>query len=119
MSNQENKGVQPIYTVPPAVTDKTWGEVQLKALDVQLKTLENQKYQIDKLGEFADKGLNALKSYFGLKNMIMSALSYVLIAGIVIGAYLLTQSGKLSGETFAFLMGSVVGYIISILSERS
>mgnify|MGYP000453931800 CR=1 FL=1 len=45
--------------------------------------------------------------------------AYVLIGAVVIGAIILTWLGKVSGETFAFLMGTVVGYIISLLAKHA
>jgi xanthine/uracil permease len=39
------------------------------------------------------------------------------IAGLVVlSSTILTWYGKLGGETYAFLMGTIIGYIISLLS---
>lgn len=107
-----------IYTVPPSLDAKTWSEIQLKWAEVRLKEVEAEREKTRALIELAREGINSLKDYY-LKKIPRATLpAHILISTVVIGTIILTWLGKVEGETFAFLMGTVVGYIISLLSKH-
>lgn len=113
-----------VYTVPPNLDSKTWADIQSKWVDVRLKEIEaeKEKNEIEKeknraLIELIREVANSLKDYYLKKIPRATIPAYVLIAIIVIGAIALTWLGRVSGETFSFLMGTIVGYIISLLSK--
>jgi len=108
----EEKVQQVIYAVPPSVDGKTWAEVEKKRLEVQ-------KYQIDKADAIIRDIAKIAKEYYGRKTMNIALISFFMIGGIAFAAGLLTFIGRLSGETFAFLAGSIVGYIITILAKHT
>ena len=108
----EDKEQQVIYTVPPSVNGKTWAEVEKKRLEVQ-------KYQIDKVDAIVRDIAKIAKEYYGRKTMNITLISFIMIGGIAFAAGLLTFIGRLSGETFAFLAGSIVGYICLLYTSPS
>lgn len=113
MSSEEHRFYYPrdlLSTVPPSVDPKTWAEVVSRVLEVErekVKAIENA----------VNVAVGSLKEYFLEKATRISVPAYALVGAVVIASALLTWHGKLGGETFAFLMGTVVGYIISVLSK--
>ena len=108
-----------IYTAPPSVDAKTWAEIQSKWVEVRLKEVEAEREKMNAFVELAREGMNSLKDYY-LKKIPRATLpAYILVGTVVIGATILTWPGKVEGETFAFLMGTVVGYIISLLAKHT
>ena len=107
-----------IYTVPPNVDSKTWAEIQSKWIDARLKEIEAEREKTKAFIELAREGMNSLKDYYLRKIPRATLPAYILVAAVVIGATILTWLGKVGGETFAFLMGTVVGYIISLLAKH-
>jgi F0F1-type ATP synthase assembly protein I len=101
---------QVIYAVPPSVDAETWAEVEKKRIES-----ENEK--TTKIIELAREIADKFEKYQSAKISRVVLLSYLVIGGIIIGSTILTWIGKVGGETYAFLMGTVIGYIISILSE--
>lgn len=121
MSNEEERnGISQImYTVPPSVDSKTWADIQSKWIDVRLREIETEKEKTEVFAELAKEAMNTLKDYYLKKIPKISLPAYILV-GIVVGAVtFMTWLNKVSGETFAFLMGTVVGYIITLLSKRT
>jgi len=108
-----------IYAVPPNVDSKTWADIQSKQIDVRLKEIEVEREKIKAFIDLAREGMKSLKDYYLRKIPRATVPAYILIATIVIGATILTWLDKVGGETFAFLMGTVVGYIISLLAKHT
>jgi len=111
----EEQGVKApsiVYTVPPNLDSKTWADIQSKWIEV-----EREKNRA--LIELAGEVVNNLRDYYLKKTTRATIPAYVLIATVVIGAIALTWLGRVSGETFSFLMGTIVGYIISLLSKHT
>ena len=120
MTSEERREGTPyvVYAVPPDIDAKTWADIQLKWVEVRLKEVEVEREKINALTELAREGMNSLKDYY-LKKLPRATLpAYALVGAVVIGATILTWLGKVGGETFAFLMGTIVGYIISLLSKH-
>jgi hypothetical protein len=44
--------------------------------------------------------------------------AFVLIGGMLVGTWVLTRERIVSGEAFAFLVGSLVGSVVTFLMER-
>lgn len=108
----EEESKQPIvYSVPPSVDGKTWAEVEKAKIDAQNK-------QIDKISQIINNITASFKDYYMKKTARATYPAYIMIGMIAIIAGILAWTGKISGETFAFLGGSIVGYLISILSKH-
>ena len=107
-----------VYTVPPSVDAKTWADIQSKWVEVRLKEIEAEREKTKTFVELAREGMNSLKDYYLRKIPRATLPAYILVGIVVVGATVLTWLGKVGGETFAFLMGTVVGYIISLLSKH-
>ena len=121
LSSEEHRERTPyiIHTVPSNVDAKTWAEVQSKWVEVRLKEVETEREKMNAFVELAREGMNSLKDYY-LKKIPRATLpAYILVGTVVTGATILTWLGKVGGETFAFLMGTVVGYIISLLAKHT
>jgi len=107
-----------IYTVPPNVDPKTWADVQLKWVDAKLKEIEADKEKAKAFIELAREAMTHAKEYYLRKIPRATLPAYMLIGVVVVGAIILTLLDRVSGETFAFLMGTIVGYVISLLSKH-
>jgi len=106
-----------IYAIPPNIDPKIWADIQYKWIEVRLKEIEVERERAKGYIELAREGVNSLKDYYLRKIPRTTIPAYLIVAVIVFGAIALTWLGKVSGETFAFLMGTIVGYIISLLSR--
>jgi len=85
---------------------------------------ETAKYTGDKIyqgfSEFCGvlKDLtNTYKEYLLKKTLRLTAPLYVLLSVIFIGAVYLTITDKINGEAMALLIGTIVGYIITLISQ--
>jgi len=112
-SEKHKEGISyvPYNIIPLNIDSETWAEIQRKWIDVD-------REKIKALVDVAKEIVNGLKDYYLKKVHKVTLPSYILIAIVVIVATILTGLGKVSGETFAFLMGTIVGYIISLLSKH-
>jgi len=108
-----------VYTIPPNIDPKTWADIQSKWVDVRLKEIEAEREKTKTFVELAREGMNTLKDYYLRKIPRATIPAYILVGTVVVGAIVLTWLGRVGGETFAFLMGTVVGYIISLLSKHT
>jgi hypothetical protein len=87
-----------------------------KAREVDWKTWsETEKYKYEKISEAFNNVVKALKDYYLKGKTILSLSAFILIAVIFCTVALLTWFGRISGETFAFVSGTIVGYIITLL----
>jgi hypothetical protein len=76
---------------------------------------ETEKYKYDKISDAMYNFVNTVKDYY-LKGKIIHSISSFILVGIIFGTVaFLTWLGKISGETFAFVSGTIVGYIITLL----
>ena len=57
------------------------------------------------------------KEYILKKTLRVVAPLYVLILVIFVGGVYLTVTGKISGEAMALLIGTIVGYVITLISQ--
>lgn len=108
-----------IQTVPPSVDSKTWAEIQSRWIEVRLKEVEVEKENTKAFIELTREIMDNLKDYYLKKIPNITWPAYILVGVVVLGATILTGLGKVEGETFSFLMGTIVGYIISLLSKRT
>ncbi len=111
MSSDEQRYIpQIVLTVPPNIDSKTWAEVRLKEIEVQRETVRV-------LEALAKDLSNTLKDYYLRKIPRTTIPAYTIAGLVVLSSTILTWYGKLGGETYAFLMGTIIGYIISLLSR--
>ena len=108
---------QVIYAVPPSIDAKTWSEVQKRWAEVEEKRIEAQKERDSAIREIIKDIASRFERYYTAKTSRIAWPSYALITGIIIASTFLTWIGRVGGETYAFLMGTVIGYLISILTK--
>lgn len=101
-----------LHTVPPNIDGETWAKVQQKWAEVEER-------KIDAYLEFGEKLLEQFSKYYLQKTSKIAWPVYILVGISILASAILTGLGKMSGETFAFLMGTVVGYLISVLSKHT
>jgi len=112
---QREKSTMPqiIHTIPPSVDAKTWAEVQKRWAEVEEKKTE----QTAKIIELTKDLAGRLERYYSAKTSKFVWPSIALIAAVIGTSTALAWIGRVSGETYAFLMGTVIGYLISILTR--
>jgi hypothetical protein len=91
--------------------EEKWVEVEKYKADVE-------KLKIEKYTDLINKGIISFKEYAttGRRNITIAV--FLLILFIFISMAFLTYLGRVSGETFAFVTGTIIGYIISILKQN-
>jgi hypothetical protein len=62
--------------------------------------------------------VNAVKDYYIRGRKLLTLSAFTLIATIFCVMAFLTFIGRVGGETFAFVTGTIVGYIISLLAGK-
>jgi uncharacterized membrane-anchored protein YhcB (DUF1043 family) len=94
--------------------------IELEKVRQQTTQIQGEKiYQGFK--EFCDvlRGLaDTYKDYILKKTLRVAAPLYILMTVIFLGAVWLTATGKISGEAMALLIGTIIGYIITLISEH-
>ena len=58
------------------------------------------------------------KEYVLKKTLRVTVPLYLLMAALLVAGTILTLLGKISGEAMALLIGTIVGYIITLISEH-
>ena len=114
--SQKEKSTAPqiIHTIPPSVDAKTWAEVQKRWAEIEEKKIDQTAKIIESLTkDFADR----FERYYSGKISKFLWSSVGLIAAVIIASTVLAWIGRVGGETYAFLMGTVIGYLISILTK--
>jgi hypothetical protein len=89
-------------------------------IDIEAEKIwsEVEKYKADKISEGFSKLIDAFREYY-LKTVRITLLAaWIIICLIFLATALLTYLGKVSGETFSFVAGTIVGYIISLLGAK-
>jgi len=86
--------------------------------EVELKRLEVERYKADKVYEGFSLLVEAFKEYYLRTGKMMVLSAWIAITIIFVLSAYLTYLGKVSGETFSFIAGTIVGYIISLLGGR-
>ena len=76
------------------------------------------KYQTDKYTEAFNNLVNALKEYYTKGRKLITLSAFILIGIIFATMAFLTYYKIIGGETFAFVSGTIVGYIISLLAGK-
>jgi hypothetical protein len=107
------------------MSDEESGETQLqffikdeqKWLEVEKYKANVEKYKTEKYVELLNKGLEAFKEYATRTKRNITIGVFVLITLIFFSMATLTYFGKVGGETFAFVTGTIIGYIISVLKQ--
>ena len=90
-------------------------EINLEATRIQAQTT---RYQTDKIVEAFNNLVNAFKDYYLKGHRLLTLSAFTLIALIFCVIAFLTYMGRVGGETFAFVTGTIVGYIISLLAPK-
>ena len=91
-----------------------------KEIDIEAQKIwsEVEKYKVDKISESVSKLIDAFKEYY-LRTARITSLSAWIILGLIFSVTaFLTYLGKIGGETFSFVAGTIVGYIISLLGAK-
>jgi len=90
-------------------------EIDIEALKIQS---EREKYIVDKISESVSKIVDAFKEYYLKTTRTTLLAAWVLVGIIFLVTAFLTYLGKIGGETFSFVAGTIVGYIISLLGAK-
>ncbi len=88
-----------------------WAEVQKYLADV-----EKEKTAI--YSDIANNLIDSVKQYSEKRRQNITFMVASLIGLIFISMAYLTYLDKVGGETFAFVTGTIVGYIISLLKQN-
>jgi hypothetical protein len=86
-----------------------------KWLEIEKAKLENEKFNTERYIEFGNGVISAYKEYVSSGRRTITIASFIFIGLIFVSMAFLTFYGKLNGETFAFVTGTIVGYIINLL----
>ncbi len=86
------------------------------ALDVVNAVLDRVQPLIDLINTLADKSLRTREAE-GRFKIRMAWIVAGLVVFIVGGAGVLTYFGKVDGQTFGFLLGLVVGYVLTFIRD--
>ena len=86
-----------------------------KWLDAEKYKADVERYQTEKYCEVINKAIDAIKEFTikGKRNITIAVFTFVAL--IFFTMALLTYYDKISGETFVFVAGTIVGYIIGML----
>ena len=113
------------YNVPPNISDSAWLEAEKTRVEIEKEKLkiqeelEKKRLELqERLLTLAEKLAPEYKEYIKSKNKLVIIPSYIVILFIAGIATYLAAIGKISGETVAFLLGTLAGYAISITSEK-
>lgn len=77
-----------------------------------------EKFKANKLAEAFVKIAGEYKEYMLSATWRTTLPAYILMMIIFLSVTWLTRIGIVAGETFAFTAGTVIGYIISLLTQR-
>lgn len=89
-----------------------------KWLEVEKYKVDVAKLQTEKYLEIGNKLIDSYKEYATSGRRIITTAVFLFIALIFVSMAILTYFDKVTGETFAFVTGTIVGYIISILKQN-
>jgi len=93
-------------------------EVQLKQTELQLEQAKNFGMLIDKLVPVAERYLTAKMEKLEAPKFKWSYIVVcILLVILLVGSMILAYYGKISSENFAFLMGTVVGYLMTFMKD--
>lgn len=98
-----------------AEKEKSLREVNIEATKIWAETT---RYQTDRIVEAFNVLVNAVKDYYIRGRKLLTLSAFMLIATIFCVMAFLTFIGRVGGETFAFVTGTIVGYIISLLAGK-
>ena len=105
MGDEEQEG--PLYLIKD---EQKWLEVEKYKADLE-------KYKTDKYVELLNDAINAIKEYTLRSKRTITIAVFIFIAIIFVTMAILTYYGRVGGETFAFVAGTIIGYIISLLRQ--
>ena len=90
------------------------------------KWLESERYKADierlkteKYSELGYKLIDSYKEYVSSGRRTITVAVFIFIGLIFFTMAVLTYFDKINGETFAFVTGTIIGYIISILKQST
>jgi|GEM_PF-1014355 hypothetical protein len=98
-----------------------------KEIDIEVLKLQSEveKYKADKTSESVsklvdafNKLVDAFKEYYLKTTRTTLLAAWILVGIIFLVTAFLTYLGKIGGETFSFVAGTIVGYIISLLGAK-
>lgn len=74
--------------------------------------------KFEKLHSLGLQIVEAYKEYHLKKSSRIIISAYIIVGIIAVAATFLALAGKLESEAYSFLAGTIVGYVISILSKQ-
>ena len=98
---------RPYFVVEDA--DK-WAEIERYRADIE-------KQKVETYAAVAEKIIDSYKEYSWKGRRSLTLMTGALITAIFVAMAVLTYCGKVGGETFAFVTGTIIGYIISLLKQ--
>ena len=88
-----------------------------KWFEIEKYKAEIEKYKTEKYIEVINNAIGAYKDYTVRSKRTITFGVFILITLIFFSMAILTYFNKVGGETFAFVTGTIIGYIISILKQ--
>jgi len=107
--NEEQQEIEPQYLIKD---EQKWLEAEKYKTDIE-------KLKTEKYSELGFKAIDAIKEYVISGRRNITAAVFIFIGLIFFTMAVLTFFGKINGETFAFVSGTIIGYIISILKQST
>ena len=92
--------------------------IEKERIEIEKLRIETEEQKINYMYELGKQAIEAFRNYYLQKTTRLVISSYTIVGITVVIAGILTYMGKISGETFSFLAGSIVGYIISVLAKH-
>ncbi|AMM53499.1 hypothetical protein [Pyrococcus kukulkanii] len=105
-----------VYNIPQNLDPKTWAEVQKMWADVERERIKSDKEKWENIGKLL---ADTFYRYNVDKVVKVTTPVYWMMVFIVIVSAVLTAINKVSGDAFTFLMGTIAGYLISIVSKHA
>jgi hypothetical protein len=88
-----------------------------KWLEVEKYKADIEKQKTEKLLELGSKGIDAYKEFAMIGRRNITVAVFIFIGIVYASMAVLTYFGKVNGETFALVTGTIIGYLISILKQ--
>jgi hypothetical protein len=79
---------------------------------------ETEKYRTEKIVGVINNVVSSIKEYYATAHKHIIIATFILIGVIFSTVAMLTFFGIVKGETFAFLAGTIIGYIISLVAGK-
>ena len=88
-------------------------------VDIEKQRIDVEKQKLKSLNDIVTFGVNKLEEYYLKKMPKLVWPVYGIMGLVILASGYLTYQGRISGDTFAFLMGTIAGYLISVISKHT